>query len=66
VKLGKKLLGEILKMNLSLAVDSIQKTKRFQVLAGCGLMLTYPFLLIPVLFKALLGIEPETLEVMSK
>ena len=48
------------------AVDKIQETKRFQLLTVAGLMLTYPFALIPTLFSALLGIDGEMLELMFK
>jgi len=48
------------------AVDKIQETKRFQFLTVCGLVLTYPFALLPILFQVLLGIDGEMLEMMFK
>jgi hypothetical protein len=52
-------------MNITLALEQIQKTRRFQILAFAGLVVTYPFALIPVLFKIFLDIDPITLEMMA-
>jgi hypothetical protein len=51
-------------MNVKEVTDKIQKTKRFQILSFAGLVLTYPFALLPSLFSVCLGIDVEMLEMM--
>ena len=53
-------------MRMTEALDKIQKTRRFQFLTFCGLLLTYPIVAIPLLFKVLLDIDEETLDLWFK
>lgn len=53
-------------MRIVEALDTVQSKRRFQSLLWCGLVLTYPIALLPFLFRVVLGIEGEMLEMMFK